>query len=267
MRTIVVDNCEVREAFHEMMLSKTMPSSRTRAICIFAQSGKGKSTLVDYFMEYCEERKCAKPIPIDFNVFRVEDAFELMDIIANQIAEINNITLAFPQYTDALKTLVLNTSNDTIIQDVEFKNTQIGTIHIQREDNSKNNSLNFITQAFCADLKSCSKDARIVILFDSFEHATLDIQNWIQNKLIVSLTFGYNINFVLTSQQAIAFPTRTKISFGIKAFQLPDYYELNHWIKYGNEINIDNPDTILKCHECWGGEPFHMCVSLQPFRR
>lgn len=263
MDTVLVDNKNIQEVFHQMIRPSFQQS--TRVLCLSARSGKGKSTIVDYFSEYCQ--KCAAlPIRLDFDAFHISDELELIDAIIDQFSAFQKFNNAFFNYKESIKKLALTSAGNTVIQNVDLWQTQIGTIHIQRDRQGANTQLNYIEHAFFQDLiyvaQSCGP---IVFLLDAFECASANIQEWVRKKLILSKALGSKIIVVIAGQKELTFPSKTERVYGIKVFHLPDAYEFEDWIEYGQQLKIANIEIIKRCYRYWKGDPFYMCVALKPF--
>lgn len=263
MDTVLVDNKNIQKVFYQMLCPSLQQS--TRVLCLSARSGKGKSTIVDYFSEYCQ--KCAVlPIRLDFDAFHISNELELIDTIIDQFSAFQKFNNAFFNYRESIKNLALTSAGNTVIQNVDLWQTQIGTIHIQRDRQGANTQLNYIEDTFFQDLKCAAQSyGPIVFLLDAFECASANIQEWVRKKLILSKALGPNIIVVIAGQEELAFPSKTACVYGIKAFHLPDVYGFEDWIEYGKKLKIANIETIKKCYRCWKGDPFYMCVALKPF--
>ena len=98
MATVLVDNRHIRNIFRQMIVSNPPRYAPIRVPCISAQSGKGKSTLVDYLIEYCREQNVL-PIWIDFDAFHISDELELIDTVISQFESVESSSL-FPNYRE-----------------------------------------------------------------------------------------------------------------------------------------------------------------------
>lgn len=265
MDTILVDNKNIQEVFHQMLCSTFQQYRPTRVLCLSARSGKGKSTIVNYFSEYCQEY-AALPIRIDFDAFHISDELELIDAIIDQFSTFLKFGNAFFNYKESIKRLALTSAGDTVIQNVNLRQTQIGTIHIQKGGHGASAQLTFIENAFFQDLKDVAQSyGQIVFLLDAFECASINIKEWVRKKLILSKSLGPKIIVVVAGQEDLEFSEKIECAYGIKAFHLPDAYRFEDWIEYGRQLKIADVDTIKKCYSYWKGDPFYMCVSLKPF--
>lgn len=265
MDTILVDNKNVQEAFYQMLQRPFQQYDSTRVLCLSAQSGKGKSTLVDYFSEYCHKRSVFS-IRLDFDAFHLSGELELIDTIIDQFSILPEFSNSFVNYKESIQKLALKAAGDTIIQNVELMKTQIGTIHIKKDKRDADTQIAFIENAFFQDLKNAvQSQERVVFFFDAFERAPVSIQEWVKKKLILSKSLATEIIVVVAGQEELEFPKNAKDNYGIKAFRLPEVYEFDDWIEYGKRLKIADIDTIKRCYSCWGGDPFYMCVSLKPF--
>lgn len=266
MATILVDNRNIRNIFCEMLSSSPQQPIPIRVLCISAQSGKGKSTLVDYFMEHCQEHNVT-PIRVDFDAFQISDEMELMDTVIKQFGNIKNSIPLFPNYYEALERLAFTLHSNTVIENVQFINTQIGTICIQKGDYKLKTQLWYLENAFFQDLKRAPQllKRKIVFFLDAFERAEKEIQSWINNKLILSKCLGSQVLFVLAGQNDFIFSPRTKDTYGIRSYHLPDAYEFEDWIEYGKQLHIQDTGLIERCYRCWRGDPFYMSITLRPF--
>lgn len=266
MNTILIDNHDIRETFYQMLYSQPQDNYFTRVLCLSAQSGKGKSTFINYFEEYCQEHN-AVPVRLDFETFFVSSVLELIKAIIDEFGNFQMCHDMFLNYNAAIEKLAMSKVGDTVIQNVNLVQTHIGAIHIQKATHEFEVQLHFIETAFFKDIKNIVTrfDGKIVFLLDAFERAPKNVQAWVQKKLIASKLLGRQIVIVIAGQQAMNLPANVENIYGVKQFRLPDAYQLEDWVEYGQKMHILNIDTIRKCYACWKGEPFRMCISLQPF--
>lgn len=232
MATILVDNRHICELFSKMIVPDPRQYALTRVLCILARSGKGKSTLVDYLMEYCQEQGVL-PIRVDFDAFHISDELELIDTIISQFG-IESVS-SFPSYSEAVKQIALTARNDTLIENVKLVNTCIGTIYVQKEDYGTKTKLQYLENVFFQDLKKIpqASKCKVVLFLDAYERAGKELQAWIQNKLILSNCLGPHILVVVASQSDFMFPQKIGRTYGIQSCRLPDTYEFEDWIEYG----------------------------------
>lgn len=266
MNTVLVDNWDVREVFKEMLGAPLQQQNPLRVICISARSGKGKSTIIDYFIERCQEH-AALPIRFDFDAFKVSSVLDFMDMMIDQFSTFGESEMNFSNYRTAIKSLALAPVGNTVIQDANFIQTNIGTIHVHKEDSERRAQLSFLDDAFYRDIINITKTSRrkIVFFLDALECASESLRDWINNKLVLSKTLGSQILFVLAGQINFEFNLKTEQAYGIKNFILPDAYKIGDWYEYGQQLRIADTETIRKCFNCWNGDPFYMCVALKPF--
>lgn len=210
MDTVLVDNKNIQKIFHHMLRPSFQQS--TRVLCLSARSGKGKSTLVDYFSEYCQ--KCAVlPIRLDFDAFHISDELELIDAIIDQFSALQKFNDAFYNYKESIKNLALTSAGNTVIQNVDLWQTQIGTIHIQKDRQVAETQLNYIENEFFQDLKRAAQSfGPIVFLLDAFECASVNIQEWVCKKLILSKALGSKIIIVIAGQKELSFSPKNCVS-------------------------------------------------------
>lgn len=265
MATILVDNWHVRDIFRQMIAPNPQRGTQIRVLCISAQSGKGKSTVVDYLMEYCREQNVL-PIRIDFDAFHISDELELIDTVISQFENVENASL-FPNYREAVERLVLTSHSDTVIENVRLVNTHIGTICVQKEDYTSKTKLQYLENAFFQDLKRLAKSlkCKVVFFLDAYECAEKEIQAWIQNKLMLSNRLGLHILVVVASQSDFTLSPGIKSTYGIQNCYLPDTYEFEDWVEYGKQLHIRDTEIIERCYKYWKGDPFYMCITLKPF--
>lgn len=261
MNTILIDNHNLRDEFFKMLSSQS-PGETNRVLYISAQSGKGKSTIIDFFYEYSSNFS-AFPIRLDFKFFHISTKLELMETIINQIRSFYSQNIQFVKYQGILKSIALSPEGDTVIQNVEMQQTYVGTVHINRDSSPIKQQI--IEEAFFQDLRDFSQSikAKVVFLFDSFEHAPEDIRHWLYHHWILSKILGDTILLVFAGENTIDISPKYAHEYGVKKYALPDTYDIDDWLEYGKQVNID-AETVNKCFSCYHGEPFHMCISLLP---
>jgi len=249
-----------------MITSTSRSNLSPRVLYISADSGKGKSTLVDYLIERCRENN-SLPLFIDFSAFHITSELEFIDTAIEQFLYEAHLSDAFQNYRHAIEQLALTKQSDTIIEHVQIINTKIGTILFQNSSDNPNSKLMYLESRFFQDLNNAVQrlGGKVVFFLDAYERAGKEIQDWIDNKLLLSNNLGPHILFVIASQNDITLSSRAKQQYRIAKYRLPETYDYEAWIEYGRQRNIRNVKVIETCYKCWKGEPFRMCITLEPF--
>ena len=87
MRTSVIDNFKFREFFYDSVDLLKEGKLQLSAISLTANSGKGKSTFINHFKEYCSTKQ-VETVLIDFSVYSITSEFELINYMYEQLCPI-----------------------------------------------------------------------------------------------------------------------------------------------------------------------------------
>ena len=120
-----------------------------------------------------------------------------------------------------------------------------------------------VAASFWIDFNLFLKDKKIVLILDSFERASHTIHNWV-TRYLLKTDLRNNLLYTIIAGQESAFSSYTINSEDIKKYVLPDNYPLEVWYKYGEQIHIIDMDYVNRCFDYYGGEPFYMCIALNP---
>jgi hypothetical protein len=256
MDIIIVDNENIKQHFSQIIKSTT--AQQVKKIIIESKSGKGKTSLLKYFIQQCGEN-----IPYIYFDFKTENFTSELDFIDQIIYSLtkfyNGIT--FSSYEASLQNYFKLSNNEIIIKNVKVIQSSIGNIAISNDIVPR--MIPKVAAAFWQDYESVLNDKKIILLLDSFEQASIIIQNWIARYLLKANLKDNQLYIVIAGQEA-AFSNCTLDSNDIKKYVLPDNYSLENWHKFGKQIHIVDKNCIDRCFNYYGGEPFNMCIALKP---
>ncbi|WP_304819316.1 hypothetical protein [uncultured Clostridium sp.] len=256
MNIIVVDNEHIKQHFSQIL--KSTAAQQVKKIIIESKSGKGKTSLLKYFVQ-----QCGTDIPCIYFDFKIEDftsEFDFTDqIIYSLIKFYNEIT--FDSYESCLHNFFSLSNNEIIIKNVKVIQSSIGNITISNDITSR--IIPKVAAAFWHDYKLALNDKKIVLLLDSFEQAPNIIHNWI-SRYLLKADLKDNQLYIIIAGQENAFSDYALDSDDIKKYILPDNYSLENWYKFGEQIHIIDKNYVDRCFNYYGGEPFNMCIALKP---
>jgi len=264
MSKIIVNNIKLRREFYRMIAQSKNKPLKTRVFCVSASSGKGKTTLINYFVEYCKTNKII-PVQIDFGLHKFSNSLDIMNMVMREMQAFFPRHKIFPHYEKAIKGLSLSSSPSLVLQGMSIINTSIETIQIQNNVEAFQTLISLLSAEFIKDLCNVTSTTPIVFFLDTFEKASNKIEQWVYEHFVFTSEAEQNFFVVLASQQNFDFPIAAQEKYGISIFRLPDTYDLSDWIEYGKQANISETDKINRCFECYKGEPFCMCIALRPF--
>lgn len=257
MGTVIVNNMSIRQLFEEMLKCKTAIDKRK--ILIEAKSGKGKTSLLNYFTEQCEIHNIPC-ISFDFKVLDIKSELDFIEQIIF-LLKMKNASLDFGRYEKCIEDYQTKGSRKIALQNVKIIQSEVGNITLP--DNMFNSFITKATLAFWQDYNEILKEQKLVVLLDSFEQASETIRNWINRFVLLNSLRENNMYVIVAGQSEALFPT----DFGhrdIEKFVLPDKYSIEEWYKYGEQIHIKDKKCIERCYKCYDGEPFTMCIALRP---
>lgn len=254
MGTVIVDNKNIRELFEKIL--KNEHSIEKKKIIISAESGKGKTSILMYFCEKCNQYKIPC-IYFDFKILNFNSELDLIDNIIYQLKLFNN-SLNFTEYEKCLEKYYNASKKSTIFSGIKVIKSEIRNITLP-ESYSKH-LIASATSAFWDDFKRLIGKQKVIMLFDTYEKAGYTIQDWFK-KYIFFNKLKSNKLFIVIAGQNIDTLINPKYA---QIFSLPNKYPLEDWLKFGEEIHINDKATIDQCFKFYDGEPFQMCIALKP---
>ncbi len=258
----MVNNKNIKTDFEEMLFKDNNIEDHFRTLIIFADSGQGKSTVLNYLYDYSKIIKI-KRVLIDFKLLSSVDEIDFLDYIVNALqAETGNIDI-FINFNKLMKKYARGHSSKVVIEDASITNTSIGNVKIDNIANKKNMTVSLIN-VFCKDYLKIKN--KIVLLFDNFEIASENIRNLILKNFIVLNRLGVNTFFVIASKTDFDLDGSLERYQSIKKYRLPQVYRLEDWEEYCNKVlMIDDREILKTCYKCWKDKPAYMLISLKPF--
>ncbi len=261
MKTKLIDNVEFRELFYNSIRLLNEEKLLLSAICLTANSGKGKSAFINHFKEYCSNEN-VETVLIDFAVYSITSEFELINYMYEQLCTVFNNN-CFNNYLNELEKTRETVKSKTEIKSINMVNTSIGSVEI---NNSNTDIISFsaMTNAFFKDVEKLPK--KTVFFFDTLEKANDRIVELIKNKIVINKR-NDNYFTVIAGQKKII-DDSVASRYRIINHTLPDKYYLKDYIEYAKEIEISSldPSDLKKIYNCWNGDPFRISIGLEPFR-
>lgn len=256
MSIVVVDNEHIKQHFSQIIAAST--AQRVKKIIIESKSGKGKTSLLKYFIQ-----QCGTHIPCIYFDFKTENFTSEIDftdqIIYSLTKFYNEIT--FSSYESCLQNYYELSNSEIIIKNIKVIQSSIGNITTSNDIASR--IIPKIATAFWNDYNLSLNDKKIVLLLDSFEQASNIIHSWVFRYLLKA-DLRNNQLYIIIAGQENAFNNYGMDSVDTKKYLLPDNYSLEDWHKFGEQINIIDKKYINRCFNYYGGEPFYMCIALKP---
>ncbi len=173
----IANRQEVLQQFREMLTSQT---SSPRLLLVKAESGYGKTYLLNYFREKCSQ-KSIKVVPITLK----NSEYGTLDVLNSFYEELGQPY--FPQYHNYLQGLQSNTDIN-ISRNINLGgNTQI---IVSNNKDGYEQQLIDLTQFFLVDLRTLSRsnpNDKIVTLIDDYDQADATLQRkicWLLEKVV-----------------------------------------------------------------------------------
>ena len=185
---VYVDRDEEKKLFRDMIYGKT----EIHILLIEAESGMGKTILLDQFEEISEGFKRAR---VNFK----DASYSLGQILGNMRDQYER--QAFPTFHKECRSLLTQFGSDTehpalICSKIDV---QLNTMSVEdRRDYQQ-----VITDAFLADLETIHETIQqpIVMLFDVFDAASVPTQTWIAEQLVMQIRRYHWLVCVITGRQ------------------------------------------------------------------
>lgn len=256
MNIIVVNNEHIKQHFSQIVISTT--AQQVKKIIIESKSGKGKTSLLKYFIQLC-----GTEIPFIYFDFKIEDfasEIDFTDQIIHSLTKFYN-EINFNSYESCLQNYSAMSSNEVIMKNVEIIQSKIG--NITTSNNIAPRIIPKVATAFWKDYNTALNDRKIILLLDSFEQAPDRIHNWIIRYLLKADLKDNQLYVVIAGQEG-AFSSYSTDFADTKKYLLPDSYSLEDWHKFGEQIHIIDRNYVDRCFNYYKGEPFYMCIALRP---
>lgn len=247
----------------QLMISKSNSKS-INTICLYSPKGKGKTTVINYFHDYCLGNNITCAL-IDFDEsyesFKTLEYF--FDNIILNLETSAETSIQFPNYDKEIEKMYdAQANSEVVLEKIMMVNTTIGSVFVQQ--NTENQKLHFnqkVTQAFLKDLKDLKK--KVVIFIDHFETASEEIKNIIIKYFLKKDLLKPNIFLVVATEENIFSKTQFNKFKHIKFARLPDEYKYDDWKKYCEEIFVD--ETLLQpIFDSYKDDPMCMRIALKP---
>ena len=172
MSIVVVNNEHIKQHFRQIITSTT--AQQVKKIIIESKSGKGKTSLLKYFIQ-----QCGVDIPCIYFDFKAEDFSSEIDFTDQLIYLLtrNYNEITFSSYESCLRNYFAMSNNEIIIKNVKVIQSSIGNITTSNDIASR--IIPKVATAFWNDFNLALNDKKIILLLDSFEQASNTIRTWI----------------------------------------------------------------------------------------
>lgn len=256
MDIIVVDNKNIKQHFCKIAESTTI--QQIKKIIIESKSGKGKTSLLKYFIQtYGQNVPC---IYVDFKTENFDSALDFIEQIMYSLTKVYH-EINFCSYESFLQKYIERGNNEVIMKNIEVMQSKIGNITVPNDVAPR--MIPKAATAFWNDYQSALKDKKIVLLLDSFEQAPDAICSCIARYFLKEPLKDNQLYIIIAGQEG-AFSKCTLDSDDIEKYSLPDSYSLEEWQEFGEHIHITDKNYVNRCFNCYDGEPFYMCIALKP---
>ena len=257
MGTIIVDNENIKKHFENIIFNQD--SSEIRKIVIASKSGKGKTSLIEYLKEQCQPHNIPA-ICFDFKFNELVSELDLIDHIIYYLKDIYDC-INFEEYDNYISEYYEKGNSNIIIKKVKIIQSKVG--NITTPEHIAPHFITKATSAFWRDFDNMLSNKKIFLIFDSYEVAPDEIRKWI-DRFILQKNLSKNRLFIILATIENKFFFNSMLSHDIQQYFLPDYYELQDWYRFGEEIHIPDTSIIDKYFNYYHGEPFKMCIALKP---
>lgn len=238
--SILVDRIEVINIFNSMV-DAAQPAHVLR---MTGSEKMGKSRLMREFRHIAEDQWHAKCALVDLRS-TAQDYNDILFSITEQLG-----IEYFPNY----KSVRENLSTQPRVE-VGRVNQLLSalTIYTEHSENIEAQQKRRLTSSLLQDFKAIPSNSRIVLLLDAFEQASISVQSWINEQLVIGLCRLRNIYIVLAGRTLPQPPVNwedTCHSYDLLAVSLNHHRE--YCIKLGIKVS---DDTLSAFHEAFEGKP------------
>ena len=260
MQTIV-NNKKIFEDFKDMLCKEKGTLFNT--ICLYSPKGKGKTTVINLFADYCEENEIVCTTT-DFNedLHSFVHTKDLIDeiILGLQLPEID---IQFNNYEKEVEEWLNRQKNvEVVFEKSIMANTSIGPTIIKPDTQIQDQhySQTFM-KAFLKDIRQIKK--KIVIFIDHFELAPEEIQKAIVTHLLRKDVLKPNIFLVFATEKEIPVNISSRKFSHIKLTRLPDEYNYDDWKVFCEKIYVDE-ELLKPIYDTYKSNPLWMKIALKP---
>lgn len=187
--TLLIDRILAVQRFTEMLDS----SNKKRILRIIGAENMGKSRLMREFRKLSHEKWKGNCALIDLRS-KFQSYSDIVFQITQQIPSI--------EYDNFLETQQQILSSSKV--EIKGANLLLSTISVSMPEQKRNSDDEYIrqkiTSSFCRDLYSAKLDCPTVLLFDTFDGAGSNVQNWLNEQFILAILQIPNIYLVLAGR-------------------------------------------------------------------
>lgn len=240
--TILIDRIQAVQKFNNMLES----SSTTRILRIIGEGKMGKSRLLQEFGKLSREKWNAHCAFINLRS-KLQGYSKILFEIKVQIP--------VSDYANFLETQQQILSNPKV--EIEKVNLIFSSLSVNMPDQKRNSDDEHIkqqiTSSFCKDLHNASLDYPIVLLFDTFDNAGRNVQNWLNEQFFLEIKQIPHVYLVLAGR-SLPEPHDALLDV-CETYTLPPV-TLDDYISYCDHLGINASREIVEAfHNVFNGTP------------
>lgn len=240
--TVLIDRVQAIKLFSEMLEG----TKNIRVLRIIGAGKMGKSRLLREFRKLMREKWTGNCALID-----LRSKFQSYGDIVFQISQ----QVSIVGYTNFLNTQQQLSSAPKV--EVTKSNLLFSTMSVnmpdQRSDSVEEYARQKITSAFCKDISMATLGQPIVLLFDTFDGATVNIQNWLNEQVLVALFQIPKIYIVIAGRELPDLPNI--LTDNSETYVLPSV-SLDDHMSYCSSIGLNVSKEVVEAfHEVFDGIP------------
>jgi hypothetical protein len=240
--TILIDRILAVQKFTDMLEG----TSKKRILRIIGEGKMGKSRLLQEFGKLSREK------------WKAHCAFTDLHLNLQGYSNIvYEITLQIPvvEYINFSETRQQISSSPKV--EIKRLNLLFSSILVNIPDQKRNSDDEYIrqqiTSSFYKDLYSANLDCPTVLLFDTFDSAGLNIQNWLNEQFFLAILQIPNVYLVLAGR-SLREPPNAWLDICETYTLLP--VTLEDYISYCNHLGINTSREIIEAfHKVFNGTP------------
>lgn len=240
--TFLIDRIPAIKLFSDMLEGK----SNNRILRIVGAGKMGKSRLLREYRKLTLEKKAGDCALIDLRS-KFQNYGDIVFQITQQVpvVEFTNFSNVQQQLSSAPKV------------EVTRSNLLFSTMSVnmpdQRDDSADEYARQKITSAFCKDISSAKLGHPTVLLFDTFDGASVNIQNWLNEQILVALFQMPNIYIVVAGRELPDLPDillENSETYELSPVSLDDH------MSYCSSLGLNVSQEVIEAfHDAFDGIP------------
>jgi hypothetical protein len=221
-------------------------TSGNRLLRIIGAEKMGKSRLLREYRKMVQERWGGNCALID-----LRSKFQTYSAIVFQVTQ-QTPNIRYAEFSEAQAQLFSAPKIELSDLNLFFSKLSV-SLPDQSSDSAEEYARQRITSAFCEDLRSAQLDSPMVLLFDTFDGAAQNTQDWLSEQVLLPLLQIQNIYVVLAGRELPELPGL--LASSSKTHTLPPVSLEDH-IAYCTSLGINVSREVIEAfHRVFEGTP------------